>query len=176
MTQDIISTVYNHKIIISTERAHSIYVSQTVSWMTKSSLMYLINMFHLKLCVAQLEKTGRLSFSFEKNWLPAITLGLEFQTKTLCDFAEILLDWGLETMRLNVFSCQHKKLLCGQKTVNYIENVAETTLLRKHLPYPIASAYKLSIWDQAEKHKGNQNKHWDAELLWRSSSFLHFKE
>lgn len=46
---------------------------------------------------------------------------------------------------LNAFSCQRKKLLCGQKDVNYIENVAETMLLRKHLPYPIASAYKLGI-------------------------------
>lgn len=172
LTQDIISTVYTNK-----HRKSIFYICQsdTVSWMTKSSLMYLIKMFHLKWCVAQFEQTDRLSFSFGKVQFSALTLGLEFQTKTLCDFAELLLDWGLETTTLHASSCQHKKLLCGQKDVNYVENVAETILLRKHLLYPTASPYKLSIWDQAEKHEGNQNKCRDAEFLWRSSSFLHFK-
>lgn len=141
-------------IRISTERAHSIYLVRHCflnDWVF-SDVSYKTNfILYMKWYITQPYQTCRLGFSFAKVWFQSSHSGLEFQNRTLYNFAKVLLNWDLQSKTLHVFCCQHRKLPRSQKAGNSIENLVATTLFNGHLPYLIANAYKLSMWDQNGK-------------------------
>lgn len=99
LTQEIIST--KNTIFKNKHKENRFYISSQMLFPEWLSLLWCISqtsfILYMKYFVAQPGLVGRLTVSFAKIWFQSSHLELKFQNKTSWSFAEVFLNWLLES-------------------------------------------------------------------------------